>query len=298
MTGTAATGWRTKVRKTWLYVREHPWLYLMLLPSFVYVIVFNYIPMYGVSMAFLDFNMIKGFNGSAWIGLQNFYDLFSSQQFGRVFRNSIEFSLLRLLWGFPAPIILALLLNEVRAVTYKKVVQTIVYIPHFVSWVVVAGMVKNILGPDETGLLNKLLSKFSLGPYNLLIDPGAFRSIIVVTEIWKGIGWGSIIYLSALTRIDQEIYEAAYIDGAGRMKCMRYITLPGISGTIVVMFILRLGSILNNGFEQCSTTTEKLGALALVPLARERLSSIVAHFHCLAFDGRFCNIVGRKILRI
>ncbi|HIS86364.1 MAG TPA: sugar ABC transporter permease [Candidatus Faecivicinus avistercoris] len=237
-------------RSTWLYVREHPWLYLMLIPSFIYLLIFCYGPMYGIVMAFQDFNLVKGIGGSEWIGLQNFQDLFSSRQFTRVFRNSVVFSLLRIAWGFPAPILLALMLNEVRSMKFKKTVQTIVYIPHFVSWVVVAGMIKNILGPDETSMFNKLMSYFGKGPYNPLIDPSAFRSIVVAAEIWKEAGWGTIIYLSALTRIDEDLYEAAHIDGANRWQCIWYITLPGISGTIAVMLILRLGSILNNGFEQ------------------------------------------------
>lgn len=237
-------------RSTWLYVREHPWLYLMLIPSFIYLLIFCYGPMYGIVMAFQDFNLVKGIGGSEWIGLQNFQDLFSSRQFTRVFRNSVVFSLLRIAWGFPAPILLALMLNEVRSMKFKKTVQTIVYIPHFVSWVVVAGMIKNILGPDETSMFNKLMSYFGKGLYNPLIDPSAFRSIVVAAEIWKEAGWGTIIYLSALTRIDEDLYEAAHIDGANRWQCIWYITLPGISGTIAVMLILRLGSILNNGFEQ------------------------------------------------
>lgn len=241
---------KKRAGKTLSYVREHPWLYVLLLPSFIYIILFCYVPMYGVIISFKDFDLIRGIFQSDWIGVRNFEQLFTSSQFWKVFRNSITFSMLRILWGFPAPILLALLLNEVRSLAFKKGVQTIIYIPHFVSWVVVAGMVKNILGPDDTSLFNKLIGFFGMGPYNLLIMPSAFRSVVVVAEIWKAAGWGTIIYLSALTRIDVEVYEAAHIDGAGRMKCMRYITLPGISGTIAVMLILRLGSILNNGFEQ------------------------------------------------
>ncbi|HIV28968.1 MAG TPA: sugar ABC transporter permease [Candidatus Ornithocaccomicrobium faecavium] len=250
MTYAAVDRKKSRWKETWVYIREHPWLYLMLIPSFVYLAIFCYGPMYGIVIAFQDFNLVRGISGSNWIGVQNFVDLFSSRQFTRVFRNSVVFSLLRIAWGFPAPILLALLLNEVRSLKFKKAVQTIIYIPHFVSWVVVAGMVKNILGPDETSMFNKLMSYFGLGPFNPLIDPSAFRSVVVATEVWKEAGWGTIIYLSALTRIDQEIYEAARIDGANRWQCMWYITLPGISSTIAVMLILRLGSILNNGFEQ------------------------------------------------
>lgn len=241
---------KMKWKKTWSYMVEHKWLYLLLVPSLIYIILFCYVPMYGVVIAFEDFSLVKGIFGSRWIGLENFQSLFSSRQFMRVFRNSLEFSIIRIFWGFPAPIILALMLNEVRSVKFKRAVQTVIYIPHFVSWVVVAGMIKNLLAPDSSSALNTLMGFFGLGPYNPLISTKAFRSIIVIAEIWKGAGWGTIIYLSALTRIDQEIYEAAYIDGASRLQCIRYITLPGIAGTISVMLVLRLGSVLNNGFEQ------------------------------------------------
>lgn len=241
---------KTKWQKTLIYMAEHKWLYLMLIPSIVYILIFAYTPMYGIVMAFQDFSLVKGVFGSEWIGLQNFEDLFGSRQFQRVFRNSLQFSAIRIFWGFPAPIILALMLNEIRSIKFKRLVQTIIYIPHFVSWVVVAGMIKNLLAPDGSSALNTLMGFFGLGPYNPLISTKAFRSVIVVAEIWKGAGWGTIIYLSALTRIDQEIYEAAYIDGASRLQCIRYITLPGIAGTISVMLVLRLGSVLNNGFEQ------------------------------------------------
>ena len=250
MERTALQPRKSTLQRTCVYVREHKWLYLMLLPSIVYILIFSYVPMYGVVIAFQDFSLVKGVFGSEWIGLENFKNLFSSRQFLRVFRNSLEFSAIRIFWCFPAPIILALMLNEVRSVRFKRVTQTIIYIPHFVSWVVVAGMIKNLLAPDDTSALNTLMGVFGLGPYNPLISPRAFRSIIVVAEIWKGAGWGTIIYLSALTRIDQEIYEAAHIDGASRLQCIRYITLPGIAGTISVMLVLRLGSVLSNGFEQ------------------------------------------------
>ena len=166
MTYAAVDRKKSRWKETWVYIREHPWLYLMLIPSFVYLAIFCYGPMYGIVIAFQDFNLVRGISGSNWIGVQNFVDLFSSRQFTRVFRNSVVFSLLRIAWGFPAPILLALLLNEVRSLKFKKAVQTIIYIPHFVSWVVVAGMVKNILGPDETSMFNKLMSYFGLGPFN------------------------------------------------------------------------------------------------------------------------------------
>ena len=231
-------------------VRTHPWLYLMMIPGLLYILLFHYVPMYGVVIAFQKFNFVKGIFGSKWIGLQNFKELFSSEQFLRVFRNSLEFSLIRLIFSFPMPIILALLLNEVRHMRYKKLVQTIIYIPHFISWVVVASLVTNLLMPTNEGAVNAFLGMFGIPPANYLTSPAHFRGIIVTAEIWKGAGWGTIVYLSALSQVDQEIYEAAYIDGANRWKVMWYITFPCILSTVSIMLILRLGSLMSNGFEQ------------------------------------------------
>ena len=239
-----------KKSKTWSYIKAHPWLYIMLLPGLIYLLVFNYLPMYGVVIAFKDFNFVKGIFGSQWIGLKNFKELFASEQFLRVFRNSIEFSLLRLLWSFPMPILLALFLNEVRHAKYKKAIQTVVYIPHFISWVVVASLVINLLEPTGNGAVNALLGIFGVAPANYLTSSSHFRSIIIIAEIWKGAGWGTIVYLSALSQVDPEIYDAAYIDGANRWQIMRRITFPSITSTVAVMLILRLGGLMNNGFEQ------------------------------------------------
>ena len=234
----------------WNYVKSHPWLYLMMIPGLLYLIIFNYAPMYGVVIAFQKFNFVKGISGSKWIGLQNFEELFRSDQFLRVLRNSIEFSLTRLIWSFPMPIVLALLLNEVRHTKYKKAVQTIVYSPHFISWVVVASLVINLLQPTRQGAINALLGIFGVEPANYLTSVKHFRSIVVISEIWKTAGWGTIVYLSALTQVDPQIYEAAYIDGANRWQIMFRITLPSIMSTISIMLIMRLGSLMNNGFEQ------------------------------------------------
>ena len=239
-----------KSRKVWNYVKAHPWLYLMMIPGLLYLAIFNYAPMYGVVIAFQKFNFVKGISGSKWIGLQNFRELFQSEQFMRIMSNSIGFSLQRLVWSFPMPIVLALLLNEVRHVKYKKLVQTVVYIPHFISWVVVASLVINLLKPTPDGAINTLLGMFGVAPADYLTNPKHFRSIVIIAEIWKGAGWGTIVYLSALTQVDPQIYEAAYIDGANRWQIMFKITLPSIMSTISVMLILRLGTLMNNGFEQ------------------------------------------------
>ncbi|MGI5894954.1 MAG: ABC transporter permease [Candidatus Merdivicinus sp.] len=234
----------------WQYVRSNKGIYLFLLPGFIYLIIFNYIPMYGIVIAFQDFSPVKGIWNSPWIGWKNFEDLFTSSQFPTVLRNSITFSLMRLAAGFPAPLIFALLLNEVRNMKLKRAAQTISYIPHFISWVVVCGMVKIILSPTGDGLFNSIIGLFGIEPMNLLISPKYFRLVIIVAEIWKEVGWGAIVYLAALSGIDPTYYEAAVIDGATRLQRIWYITLPAISNTIVVLLVLRTGRILNNGFEQ------------------------------------------------
>jgi putative aldouronate transport system permease protein len=206
--------------------------------------------MYGVIIAFKDFSITKGIIGSPWVGGENFKYLFESKQFFTVFKNSIVFSMLRLAAGFPAPIILALLLNEVKHMRFKRTVQTVSYIPHFISWVVVCGMVKNIFSPTAEGIVNAAIKALGGQPIQFLISTFWFRPIIIISEIWKEVGWGAIIYLAALSGIDPTLYEAAIVDGASRWQRMVHVTLPGIISTIIVLLILRMGRILNNGFEQ------------------------------------------------
>jgi len=205
--------------------------------------------MYGVLIAFKNFNIVKGIWKSPWIGFDNFKYLFTSKEFYSILKNSILISLYRIMWGFPAPIILALMLNEVRHVHYKRVVQTILYLPHFISWVVMVGIVNNFLSPS-TGIINYILKSITGTTIAFLQKPEYFRSILVITDIWKEAGWGTIVYLAAMTSIDSGLYEAAIIDGANRLQRIRYITIPGIASTIIVLLILRMGSILRNGFEQ------------------------------------------------
>ena len=231
------------------YFKKHYWLYIMALPGIIYLIIFNYIPMYGIVLPFFDYNMAKGLSGSEWVGLENFKYLFQSPDFFRVFKNSLVLSLMRLIFGFPMPIILALLLNEIRVRWLKKTIQTVVYIPHFVSWVVIASIVTNLLSADG-GAFNHILSYFGVGPINFLIESKYFRWIIVFAEIWKECGWGTIIYLAAMTGIDTEFYEAAMVDGASRFRQITSITIPCIIPTMVVLLVLRMGNILQNGFEQ------------------------------------------------
>jgi len=224
-------------------------MYAFLLPGLIYLVIFQYIPMYGILIAFKKFSLTKGILQSPWVGMENFRVLFRSRDFQNVFRNSIELSLLRLACGFPAPIILALLLNEVRLTALKRFIQTVVYLPHFVSWVVISGMVINILSPAG-GIVNELITRLGGQRINFIISPRYFRGILIVSEIWKECGWGTIIYLAAISGIDPALYEAARVDGANRWHQVWHVTLPCIMNTIVVVLILRMGSILNNGFEQ------------------------------------------------
>lgn len=231
------------------YMRQNKWLYLFLIPGFLYLFVFKYIPMFGIVIAFKDFSLVRGIWASKWIGLENFEYLFQSKEFYKVFRNSILLSVYQIIFEFPAPILLAVMLNEVRSLLFKRISQTILYLPHFISWVVLAGMIMNFLSPS-TGAVNYIIKELGGEPVNFLLKPEYFRSIIISAETWKGVGWGTIIYLAAMTGIDPTLYESARIDGANRFQQIRYITIPGIAGTIIVLLILRLGNILDNGFEQ------------------------------------------------
>ncbi|SDC48687.1 putative aldouronate transport system permease protein [Paenibacillus sp. UNCCL117] len=224
-------------------------LYLMLIPALLFLLVFKYAPMYGVVIAFKDFNIIQGVMKSPWVGLQHFRELFTFSEFPQVVRNTLIISLMKLIVGFPAPIIMALLLNELRLALFKRTVQTITYLPHFISWVVVGGITVDLLSPNS-GIVNKIMMSFGMEPVFFMTDERLFRWILVFTDIWKEAGWGAIIYLAALLGINEELFQAATVDGAGRMKQIWHISLPGIRSTIIVLLLLRLGHVLDVGFEQ------------------------------------------------
>ncbi len=233
------------VRQDWL----RNWkLYAMMIPVLAFYIAFCYKPMYGAIIAFKDFDPTLGIMGSDWVGFENFADFFGSTDFGRVLRNTLNISIQSIIFGFPAPIILALLINELEQKKFAKVVQTITYMPHFISLVVVCGLIKDFV--SDTGVITSVLGLFGVAPINMLQEAKLFVPIYVISGIWQEIGWGSIIYLAALAGVDQELYEAASIDGAGRLRQTWSITLPSIMPTIVTMFILKLGSIMNVGFEK------------------------------------------------
>lgn len=223
-------------------------LYLLVLPVLAFYIIFAYVPMYGATIAFKDFKPALGFTGSEWVGFKHFIRFFNSIYFRRSLMNTLNISFKSILFGFPAPIILALLLNELRFKRFGATVKTILYFPHFVSLVVICALVSTFV--DKNGLIGHFVNSFTGGNVSLLNNPKYFVSIYIASDIWQSVGWGSIIYLAALAGVDQELYEAATIDGAGRWKQTLHVTLPGIMQTIIILLILRLGRILSVGYEK------------------------------------------------
>lgn len=238
---------RTKAAPSSSFIRKflkYRYYYALLLPGLIYFIVFKYIPMGGVIIAFKDYKLTQGVLGSPWVGLKWFRILWSTGDFWNALYNTLLISFYKLIFGFPAPIALAILLNEIIHRRFKKIIQSILYFPHFLSWIVLGGILFAILSPG-TGLISWL--GFNSSP---LMRPESFRSLLVVSHIWKEVGWGTVIYLAAIAGINPEMYEAARIDGANRFRLISHVTIPAISGTIVIMLILRTGQILSAGFDQ------------------------------------------------
>ncbi len=229
-------------------LKKYRSLYIMLLPVILYYLIFCYLPMYGAQIAFRDFSPKFGILGSKWVGLANFKSFFHGVYFIRLVRNTLIINIINLIIGFPMPIILALLLNEVRKLWFKKTIQTVSYLPHFISTVVVSGMIMQFVSTN--GFITKLMTVFGFAQNNLLTDPNMFRPIYIISDIWQEIGWGSIIYIAAIAGINSELYEAARIDGAGRFKQVLYVTIPGILPTIITMLILRIGTMMTIGYEK------------------------------------------------
>nr|WP_245773010.1 ABC transporter permease subunit [Paenibacillus catalpae] len=227
-------------------------MYVLLIPGLIFLLLFKYTPMYGVVIAFQEFNIFSGIGGSEWVGLEQFQKLVRSEDFFQVLTNTLLISMYKIVLLFPVPIVVALLLNEVRKMLFKRTIQTIIYLPHFLSWVIISGLFVTLLAPTD-GLVNQIIMAFGGEPISFLQDNSFFRSVVVFTAGWKEIGWNAIIFIAAIAGIDQEQYEAASIDGAGRIRKMMSITLPGIMPTIVLMFILRIGSLLEAGTEQILT---------------------------------------------
>lgn len=236
-----------KKRPISVIIRDR-WLYLLLLPGLLYFLLFKYLPMAGILIAFKDFQPFLGFFRSAWVGGKHFNRLFTGHVFWMLFRNTMLIGLYNIVFFFPLPIAIALMLNEVGNLFYKRLVQTVIYIPHFISWVVVVGITYVLF--TTNGIVNQFLTSLGLEKINFLLNPSMFRPMIVFQVIWKETGWGTIILLATLSGIDPQLYEAASIDGANRWHQMLHITLPSLRSTIVILLLIRLGRFLNTGFQQ------------------------------------------------
>jgi len=240
-----------KNKSLWDKILKYKYFYLMFLPAFLLYLLFTYVPMYGIQLAFKDLNFAKGIMGSPWTsmhGMKHFYDLLSNSEFIKAFRNTLVISLQRIIIEFPIPIILALLINEIRKSRLKRIVQTVFTFPHFLSWVVVTGIFFNLLG--DSGVLNETIVALGGEKIHLLTQASTFRTLLYGTDIWKEAGWGTIIYLAAISGINTELYEAAIVDGAKRFQLTRYITWPAIVSVIGVMLVISLSNIMNAGFDQ------------------------------------------------
>ncbi|WP_372661088.1 ABC transporter permease [Cohnella sp.] len=272
------------------------YVYLMLVPVVAYYLIFYYVPIYGLQIAFKDYSMGLGMWASDWVGIQHFQDFFNSYYFWRLLRNTMLLSFYELLFGFPASIILALLLNELRSALVKRAVQTITYMPHFISIVIISGMLVDFLNRD--GLFNHLLVGLGIEPVAFLSESGWFRTIFVSSNIWQNVGWGSIIYLSAMSSIDSSLYEAAKMDGASRWKQVFHITLPGIMPTVIILLILQIGNFMAVGTEKIlllynSTTYETADVIGTFVY---RKGILEANFSYSAAVGLFNSLINFTLL--
>jgi len=240
----------TKKKKGFIkYILQNWQLYLLLIPGVVFYIVFRYIPMFGVVIAFKDYGIFQGVIDSPWVGFKHFSAFFASDDFVRLFKNTFLLGAYNIIWAFPFPVLFAILLNEVRNKKFRQFVQTSSYLPSFLSIVIVSSMVTDFLSPNN-GMINQIISALGFDKHYFMIDPKWFRTIYIASDIWQYMGYNAIIYISALTTIDSALYEAAEIDGCGRLKSMWYITIPGILPTVVTMFIIKAGSMIKVGYEK------------------------------------------------
>lgn len=238
----------SKKRSFLLYLKDNWQLYIMILPALLLLFIFNYLPMYGITLAFKDYNPLKGILGSPGVGLKHFQTLFGDTDFLKVVFNTLRISFLRIVCGFPVPIILAILMNEIRSSFYKRSVQTIIYLPHFISWVIISGILINLLSSE--GPINSLLKMFNIGSINFFGNSGWFLGTVIVSDIWKNAGWGTIIYFAAISNINPELYEAATVDGANRWQRIKNITFPGLVPAVSITLIFSLSGVLSAGFDQ------------------------------------------------
>ncbi|WP_211746592.1 sugar ABC transporter permease [Paenibacillus sp. Marseille-Q4541] len=249
---------KRRARNRWLsQLKRNKWLYVLLAPGLLYFLIFKYAPMWGVVIAFQDYQPFLGIRNSEWVGFDNFTTFFQNPDFFRLLRNTLILALYDLIFFFPAPILVALLLNEISRSWFKRTIQTLVYVPHFVSMVIIASITYVFLTPDG-GALYELIAQITGKPVDVLSNPDSFRPLIIIQMLWKEVGWGTIIFLAALAGVDMEQYEAAIVDGAGRMRRIWHITLPAVRSTIIILLILRLGNFMDTGFEQIYLMTNPL----------------------------------------
>ena len=284
-------------RERWSRVRRMRLLYLSLLPALLLLLVFNYVPIYGIVIAFKNFQASRGILGSPWNNFENFEVLFGSFQFQRVMRNTVIISVQRIVFGFPAPILLALIINEFANSWWKKGIQSITYLPHFISWVVMAGILVEILSPQR-GIIGYLYTVLGRDAPLLLTNQDVFRPILIATEVWKEVGWGSVIYLAAISSIDPTMYDVARIDGAGRIRQATSITLPSLLPVITILFILRLSGILNAGFDQIFNLYNELvyEVADIIDTYMYRVGILSQEFEFATAAGLFKNVVGVALI--
>ena len=271
-------------------------LLIIALPGIAHFLLFRYLPLLGNIIAFQDYDIFAGIFGSRWAGFKHFVNMFTYREFYNILRNTILISVMQIILGFPAPIVLALLLNEIRRIGFKRPVQTLLYLPHFLSWVIIGGIFINLL--KMNGIVNQLVEAIGLQPTSFITEPAWFRWVLVGVGIWREVGWGMILYLAALAGINPNLYEAAFVDGAGRWKQMWYVTLPGLLPAIVVLFLLRIGRMLDANVEQV--------LIFLNPLVRDvgevidtyvyRVGLLSAQFSYTTAIGIFKAIVGITLI--
>ncbi len=261
-------------------------LYVLIVPPIAWFLVFQYLPLYGIQLAFKDFIAVEGIWRSPWVGMENFERFFRSYNFWTLIRNTLEVSLYQLVLGFPAPILLALMLNEVVIVKFKKTVQMVAYAPHFISTVVIVGMLGVFLS-QETGLLNIALEKLGLDQIAFLSSPSWFKTLFVTSGVWQGVGWSSIIYLAALSGVDTQLHEAAIVDGASKIQRIWHINIPGILPTIIILLILEIGGLMSIGFEKIFLMQNALNLSS-----SDVISTYVYRIGLLGADFSFATAVG------
>ncbi|MGO4546279.1 ABC transporter permease [Paenibacillus sp. 2TAB23] len=289
MTTAKPIGYRKSLQR--LY--RSKWMIIMMIPGLLYYLLFHYVPMAGILIAFQDYNLLKGIWGSPWVGLDNFRIIFQSPDFPLIMKNTLVISVYRIVFNMLPDVMLALMLNEIRSQWFKRVVQTITYGPHFLSWIIVYGIVFSLFAPGS-GLFTTFIRDMGWGELNLLTDADYFRPLLIGSDLWKNVGFGAIIYLAALAGINQELYEAAVVDGAGRWRQMWHITLPGIRSVFVLLLILRLGSILDAGFDQVyiflNARVYDVGDIIDTWVFRQGLEQL--NFSIAAATGVFKSVIG------